>query len=86
MPNHHDCNISIQEGGKAILKVDGMTKAMSQADLNNLSNILNSSLDEDAKMKRITMLIENIVLSGKASQNYEQAVSLSQEQTNTIQR
>lgn len=86
MPNHHDCSINIQEGGKAILKVDGMTKAMSQADLNNLSNILNSSLDEDAKMKRITMLIDNIVLSGKASQNYEQAVSQSQEQTNTIQR
>ena len=37
-------------------------------------------------MKRVTMLVDNIVLSGKASQNYEQAVSQSQEQTNTIQR
>lgn len=86
MPNHQDCSISIQEGGKAILKVDGMTKTMSQTDLNNLSNILHSSLSEDAKMMRITMLVDNIVLSGKASQNYEQTASQSQEQINTIQR
>lgn len=86
MPNHQDCRISIQEGGKAILKVDGQTKAMSQSELNGLSNILASSLTDDAKMKRIGALVDNIALSSKASQNYEQAVNQSQEQTNTIQR
>lgn len=86
MPNHQDCSISIQDGGKAILKVDGLTKTMSQAELNSLSNILNSSLDDDAKMNRIVTLVSNISLSSKASQNYEQAVSQSQEQTNVIQR
>lgn len=86
MPNHQDCSISIQEGGKAILKVDGQTKAMSQSELNVLSNILTSSLTDDNKMKRIATLVDNIALSGKASQNYEQAISQSQEQINTIQR
>ena len=86
MPNHQDCSISIQEGGKAILKVDGQTKAMSQSELNGLSNILTSSLTDDNKMKRIATLVDNIALSGKASQNYEQAISQSQEQINTIQR
>ena len=86
MPNHQDCSISIQDGSKAILKVDGLTKTMSQAELNSLSNILNSSLDDDAKMNRIVTLVSNISLSSKASQNYEQAVSQSQEQTNVIQR
>ena len=86
MPNHSDCSISLQEGGKAILKVDGQARALSQADLSSLSNILGSSLTDDAKMKRVAVLVDNIVLSGKASQNYEQAVNQSQEQTNTIQR
>lgn len=86
MPNHQDCSISVQEGGKAVLKVDGLTKTMSQTELTSLSNILSSSLADDAKMKRISALVDNIVLSGKASQNYEQAVSQSQEQNNVIQR
>lgn len=86
LPNHQDCSISIQEDGKAILKVDGLTKVMSQPDLYSLSNILYSSLTDEAKMKRIAVLVDNIVLSNKASQNYEQATSQSQEQINTIQR
>ena len=86
MPNHQDCSISIQDGSKAILKVDGLTKTLSQVELNSLSNILNSSLSDDARMKRVAALVDNIVLSSKASQNYEQAVSQSQEQTNVIQR
>lgn len=86
LPNHQDCSISIQEDGKAILKVDGLTKVMSQLDLYSLSNILNSSLTDEAQMKRIAVLVDNIILFNKASQNYEQATSQSQEQINTIQR
>lgn len=86
MPNHQDCSISVQDGGKAILKVDGLSKVLSQAELNSLSNILTSSLADDAKMNRIAAMVDNIVLSGRASQNYEQAVSQSQEQANVIQR
>ena len=86
MPNHQDCSISIQDGGKAILKVDALTKTLSQTELNSLSNILNSSLSDDARMKRVATLVDNIVFSNKASQNYEQAVSQSQDQTNVIQR
>lgn len=86
MPNHQECAISIQGDGKAVLNVDGFTKTMSQTELLSLSNILHSSLADEAKMQRIATLVDNIVLSNKASQNYEQAASQSQEQSNVIQR
>ena len=86
MPSHKDCSISIQDSGKAVLSVDGLTHVMTQTELANLSSILKSSATDDNKMQRIAAMVDNIVFSNKAMQNYEQEAVRSQEQNNVIQR
>jgi hypothetical protein len=85
LQSHRDCSICIQ-GGDATLTVDGKAMSLSTAELKSLSYILRSSLDDNAKMKRIGILVDNALMAGRASQNYEAAATLSQEQSNVIQR
>ena len=86
MAYHQNCSISVQDNGTAVLKVDGTTKTLSQLEMKNLSDILHSSQSDEAKMKNIAMFVDGIQLSATASQKYDMAANLSQEQTNAIQR
>ena len=86
MAYHQNCSISVQDNGNAVLKVDDTTKTLSQEEMKNLSAILHSSQSDEAKMKNIAMFVDGIQLSTTASQKYEMAANLSQEQSNVIQR
>ena len=86
LPNHKECVISMDNDGKAVLKADGQTVPLTHTNLAALYSVLRSSLADDLKMKRVAVWSDSILLSAKASQNYEQAVSQQQEQAAVIQR
>ena len=72
--------------GSASLKADGQKVPLTYTNLAALYSLLHTSLADDLKMKRIAAWADNIVLSAKASQNYEQVVRQQQEQSAVIQR
>ena len=86
LPNHKECVISMDSNGIASLKADGQKVPLTYTNLAALYSLLHTSLADDLKMKRIAAWADNIVLSAKASQNYEQVVSQQQEQSAVIQR
>ena len=91
MPSMKECQIVVKEDGKMNLVCDNgsskISKELSSAEQSRLSMILgDSSLSEESKKIRIAGLVNNIVLSKQASQNYKEAASQQQTQTQSIQR
>ena len=86
LPNRQECVISVEDNGRAVLKSNGQTVPLSYTNLAALSSLLHTSLPDELKMKRIAAWADNIILSAKASQNYEQVLSKQQEQAAVIQR
>jgi hypothetical protein len=80
LPAMKECTLTIGENGKATLSADnGTTKVsreLTSAELSRLSAVLsNSELSDEAKKIRVTGLVNTIILSQQASQNYNEAVS-----------
>ena len=89
--NMKECTLTIGENGKATLSADnGTTKVsreLTSAELSRLSAVLsNSELSDEAKKIRVTGLVNTIILSQQASQNYNEAVSRQENQQQNIQR
>src|SRR5574344_237571 len=91
LPAMKECTLSIGENGKATLSADnGTTKVsreLTSAELSRLSAVLsNSELSDEAKKIRVTGLVNTIILSQQASQNYNEAVSKQENQQQNLQR
>lgn len=91
VPGMKSCTIGMEANGKAVLRADnGMVAVrheLSATDLNRLSLVLsNGNLSDEAKRMRVAGLVNGIVLSRQAAQNYEQGMSEGQERTETLQR
>jgi hypothetical protein len=91
LPAMKECTLTIGENGKATLSADnGTTKVsreLTSAELSRLSAVLsNSELSDEAKKIRVTGLVNTIILSQQASQNYNEAVSRQENQQQNIQR
>ena len=85
------CAITINENNKAVLQADNgivrVSRELSAGELSRLSAILNNpGLTEESKRTRVAGMVNAIVLSQQASQNFEQGMSEQQGQNEQIRR
>ena len=84
-------DLTIGENGKAILRVDNgelrVSRELTAAELSRLSATLNNlALPEETRRMRIAGMLNTIILSEAASQNFEQGMSQQQGQTENLRR
>ena len=89
LPNMKNCDLTIGENGKAILRVDNgelrVSRELTAAELSRMSATLNNhALPEETR--RIAGMLNTIILSEAASQNFEQGMSQQQGQTENLKR
>lgn len=81
------CTLNVLDNGKMYLQLDNGKSAfrheLSDTEINKLHEILNSNLDNSAKQQKINSIVNGVVLSQQASQNYEEiaAERMSQQQS-----
>ena len=78
-------------GGKTVLHADnGITTVrheLTSVEMNRLSLVLSdSNLTDEVKRMRVAGLVNGIVLSRQAAQNYEQGMNEGQTQVESLQR
>ena len=91
MPHMKACAIIINENNKAVLQADNgavqVSRELSTSELSRLSATLNNhELSEESKRMRVAGMVNTIVLSQQASQNFEQGMSEQQGQNEQIRR
>ena len=91
LPHMKACAITINENNKAVLQADNgivrVSRELSAGELSRLSAILNNpGLTEESKRTRVAGMVNAIVLSQQASQNFEQGMSEQQGQNEQIRR
>ena len=85
------CALVIGENNKAVLQADNGTVQVSRelctVELSRMSATLNNpELSEESKRMRVAGMVNAIVLSQQASQNFEQGMSEQQSQNEQIRR
>lgn len=89
-PNLKSAVLSVNDKGNAVLVVnDGKNEyrhELTNAERNNISNVLHSDSDDMTKKQRIGCIVNAITFSHQASNNYEQIEAQQQSQEQTIQR
>lgn len=85
------CALVIGENGKAVLQADNgsvqVNRELTSAELSKLSATLGSdALSDDTKRMRIAGMVNGIVLSQQASQNFEQGMAEQQSRQESIKR
>ena len=91
MPTMKECVLSVGDNGKAVLQADNgttkVTRELTNAEFCRLSQMLgDTNLSNDAKKMRIAGMVNTIVLTQQASQNYEQVLEQQEGQSQTMQR
>lgn len=91
MPTMKECVLSVGDNGKAVLQADNgttkVTRELTNAEFCRLSQVLgDTNLSNDAKKMRIAGMVNTIVLTQQASQNYEQVLEQQEGQSQTMQR
>ena len=91
LPHMKACAIIINESNKAVLQADNgavqVSRELSASELSRLSATLNNpELSEESKRMRVAGMVNTIVLSQQASQNFEQGMSEQQSQNEQIRR
>ena len=91
VPTMKECMLSVGDNGKAVLQADNgttkVTRELTNAEFSRLSQVLgDSNLSNEAKKMRIAGMVNTIVLTQQASQNYEQVMEQQEGQSQTIQR
>ena len=91
LPHMKACAIIINESNKAVLQADNgavqVSRELSAGELSRLSATLNNpELSEESKRMRVAGMVNAIVLSQQASQNFEQGMSEHQSQNEQIRR
>ena len=91
LPGMKSCDLTIGENGKALLRADNrsmqVARELTGAELTRLSATLNNdTLPEETKRLRVTGLLNTVILSEAASQNFEQGMSQQQGQAENLKR
>lgn len=91
IPTMNECVLSVGDNGKAVLQADNgttkVTRELTNAEFCRLSQVLgDTNLSNDAKKMRIAGMVNTIVLTQQASQNYEQVLEQQEGQSQTMQR
>lgn len=81
------CTLQMRENASPLLRVNDGSNAynieLSQSDLNRLNLVLSdTSLNTDQKQQRVASVINNIIMSARLSQSYQQGMIQNQEQYN----
>ena len=85
------CSLSIGDNGRAILTADNgnvkVSRELTSAELSRLSTTLNDQgLNEDTKRLRVAGMVNSIVISQQASQNFEQGMQEQQGRNESMHR
>lgn len=85
------CSLSIGDNGRAILTADNgnvkVSRELTSAELSRLSAILNDhGLSEETKRLRVAGMVNSIVISQQASQNFEQGMQEQQGRNESMHR
>lgn len=85
------CSLSIADNGRAILTADNgnvkVSRELTSAELSRLSATLNDQgLSEETKRLRVAGMINSIVISQQASQNFEQGMQEQQGRNESMHR
>lgn len=85
------CSLSIGDNGRAILTADNgnikVSRELTSAELSRLSAILNDQgLSEETKRLRVAGMVNSIVISQQASQNFEQGMQEQQGRNESMHR
>jgi len=85
------CVLVIGENGKAVLQADNgsvqVNRELTSAELSKLSATLGSdALSDETKQMRVAGMVNGIVLSQQASQNFEQGIAEQQGRQESIKR
>ena len=91
VPTMKECVLSVGGNGKAVLTADNgttkVTRELTNAEFSRLSQVLgDANMSNEAKKMRIAGMVNTIVLTQQASQNYEQVMEQQEDQSQTIQR
>ena len=91
LPGMKSCDLTVGDNGKALLRADNgelrISRELTASELGRLSTMLNNNaLTEEAKRLRVTGLLNTVILSEAASQNFEQGMSAQQGQTENLKR
>lgn len=90
VPNLKSATLSVNDKGNAVLVVNDGKKEyaheLTEAEKNNIANVLHSDSDDATKRQRIGCIVNAITFSYQASNNYEQIEAQQQSQQQTIQR
>lgn len=91
LPGMKSCDLTIGENGKALLRADNgsiqVSRELTTAELSRLSATLNNNaLPEENKRLRVSGLLNTVILSEAASQNFEQGMLQQQGQTENLKR
>lgn len=91
MPTMKECVLSVGDKGKAVLQADNgttkVTRELTNAEFSRLSQVLgDTNLSNEAKKMRIAGMVNTIVLTQQASQNYEHVLEQQEGQSQTMQR
>lgn len=85
------CSLSIGDNGRAILTADNgnvkVSRELTSAELSRLSATLNNQgLNEETKRLRVVGMVNSIVISQQASQNFEQGMQEQQGRNESMHR
>ena len=91
LPTMKECVLSVGDNGKAMLQADNgttkVTRELTNAEFCRLSQVLgDTNLSNEAKKMRIAGMVNTIVLTQQASQNYERVLEQQEGQSQTMQR
>lgn len=91
MPCMKSCALVLDENGRAVLHADNGTvqvsRELTSAEMSRLSATLHSgTLTDESKRMRVAGMVNTLVLSEVASQNFEQGMNRQQEQTENLRR
>ena len=91
VPGMKSCTVGMEGNGKAVLRADNgivtVRHELTAAEMNRLSLVLaDGTLSDEAKRLRVAGLVNGIVLSRQAAQNYEQGINEGRERTESLQR
>ena len=91
VPGMKSCTVGMEGNGKAVLLADNgivtVRHELTAAEMNRLSLVLaDGNLSDEAKRMRVAGMVNGIVLSRQAAQNYELGMSEGQERAESLQR
>ena len=91
LPNMKNCELTIGDNGKVVLRVDNgelrVSRELTAAELSRLSATLNNhTLPEESRRMRVAGMLNTVILSEAASQNFEQGMSQQQGQAENLKR